>query len=300
MKLNEGENHFFHVISIVNIVEEGDFYLLRHNTGRRILVPVKPYLKYNIKTGQQLNCRVDKVNCTGKVFLEPKHPVYEEGRNYPFKIVSIHQENTNNQYFLISDCFNNQIRVPFIGHNNKIEGEEIILKVDRIKKGIPIFLPLSLNIHCQKPLTSIIKDKLPFIVIGVSQDSFGEDIFLLESEEGYRSNVSVKHFEVYGIKVGKTVLCEISRINQDGSLGVEPVNPFYKINEEYVFKITDNQTYDDNDETTVVSVSDDHGIKSSFNILTTTHTSNKNKTHVKCRVIGFRKGRPKLELCKFL
>ena len=89
MKLNEGENHFFHVISIVNIVEEGDFYLLRHNTGRRILVPVKPYLKYNIKTGQQLNCRVDKVNCTGKVFLEPKHPVYEEGRNYRFKIVSI-------------------------------------------------------------------------------------------------------------------------------------------------------------------------------------------------------------------
>ena len=300
MKLNEGEIHSFQVINIVTIEGEGDFYVLRHNiTGRRLLLPVEPYSKYSIKKGQQITCRVDKVNCTGKVFLEPKHPYYEEGKSYPFDIVSKQNEG-NNLYYIVSDCFENQIKIPFNENNLKIEGEKLFLKVDRIKKGVPLFPSLILNSELQDSTLRIIGRKNSFKVKRITQDTYGKESYLLESTEGYQAFIRVKHFCEYGIKVGNTILCEVISVKTDNSLEVEPVNPYYKINEVYSFKIIDNQLHNNEDDFTVISVIDDYDIKSSFKILATKYLTNKNKTRALCRVIGFRKGRPKLELIEFL
>ncbi len=38
MKLTEGETYLFRVIKYANLPDEGDFFVLRHESGRRILL----------------------------------------------------------------------------------------------------------------------------------------------------------------------------------------------------------------------------------------------------------------------
>ena len=69
MKFIEGETYEFEVLKLVDLPEEGVFYLLRHQSGRRLMLPFKSYQYYGIEPGRRIECRVDKVNCTGKVYL---------------------------------------------------------------------------------------------------------------------------------------------------------------------------------------------------------------------------------------
>lgn len=106
MKFVEGEEHSFQVINLAELPDEGTFFVLRHASTRRLLLPYETYKKYKIEIGTQLICRIDRVNCTGKVFLEPKHPIYIEGLTYNFPIIS-----HNNSFITVNDCFANEIRV---------------------------------------------------------------------------------------------------------------------------------------------------------------------------------------------
>ncbi len=144
MKLVEGKYYQFKVLKTVNLPDEGDFYMLRHKSGRRMLLPIEPYNKYCIGGNSTIECKVDKINCTGKVFLEPRHPVYTEGETYEFTVhkVDIKDINLNNT-ITVHDVFNNEIQVNWPTNNSQLPeiGTNIKLQVDRLKNGIPILNP---------------------------------------------------------------------------------------------------------------------------------------------------------------
>lgn len=142
LKLIEGKYYKFKVLKTVNLPDEGDFYMLRHQSGRRLLLPVEPYNNYCIGSNCTIECRVDKINCSGKVFLEPRHPVYIEGETYDF---IVHQTSvkgvTLNDTVTVHDVFNNKIHInwPISSQTPKI-GANIKLRVDRLKNGVPILI----------------------------------------------------------------------------------------------------------------------------------------------------------------
>lgn len=138
MKLIEGEIHHFKVLKKTTVPDEGVFFLLRHSAGRRILIPEKYYVNYNILPGSTIKCRIDKVSCTGKIFLEPKHPVYQEGETYMFDILDYEPaiNNENSWNIRVSDVFSNVIKAH-CRCVNPILKERIELVVNRIRKGIP-------------------------------------------------------------------------------------------------------------------------------------------------------------------
>jgi hypothetical protein len=85
-KFTEGEWHFFRVQKILEIPGEEFYYLLESSKGNRMLMPLNFYKHYGIEPGNKIKCRIDKINCSGKIFLEPEHPNLINGRRYDFKI----------------------------------------------------------------------------------------------------------------------------------------------------------------------------------------------------------------------
>lgn len=138
MKLKEGEIYTFQVLKTVEIPDEGIFFLLRHKSGRRLMIETKPYEHYGIEPGKPVECIVDKVSCTGKVYLEPLHPKYRIGNEYSFNLIDqpVVSNEEDIRLVTVADVFNNHIVVN-IPNEIRLKGNEIVLVVNGITKGIP-------------------------------------------------------------------------------------------------------------------------------------------------------------------
>jgi hypothetical protein len=297
MKFTEGEEYEFTVLKIVDLPEEGEFYLLRHSSGRRLMLSYSTYKNYGIEPDQTILCRVDKVNCTGKVYLEPKHPYYLEGSEYRFEIIEIRSnpDNTDEPWVIVLDYFKNHVKVLWPKSYALPTEKNISLLVDRVKKGIPILIPNNnLSNQIDNYTTDTLDKKLKFIIIQESKNDENEDVYLLRNSDGYRSELRIKHFKHYGLKVGDEIDCHVYGKNHLGSLKVEPENPYYKTNNSYNFDIESIEDLGEDDFSLVLK--DIFGQKCGVQLSKHDLDFLKNKTRAKCRVIGFRKGRPKLTL----
>lgn len=86
-KFSEGEWHPFRVLKTLIIPGEDEYLLVESRGGNRLLIPNKHYHNYNIAASTTIQCRIDRINCSGRVFLEPEHPFYKPGNSYSFTII---------------------------------------------------------------------------------------------------------------------------------------------------------------------------------------------------------------------
>lgn len=299
MKLNEGETHQFQVIKQVHIPDEGDFFMLRHESGRRLLLPCETYKNFNIKVGNSIDCRIDKVSCSGKVYLEPKHPIYNEGEVYDFEILG-EEEQGYARYLTVFDCFGSSVRVALPSTDSLIEitGDKFIkLKVIRLKKGVPILEPLFAS-NENDAKDEFIGKNISFKVAELKHNDENEKVFVLISNNGLNAELKYKHYKNYGFNVGDSINCDIYSKAFGRLYKVEPENPVYKVGYTYDFSVgkpTDYDDFADDDQTTLV-VTDVLGNKCGINVSPEQYRELKHTTRLNCRVVGFRKGRPRLEL----
>lgn len=85
--MEHGKQGFFTVKAIQPFTDRRLYLVLEDEKGYRFLQDYCPYANYGLKPGLKIICKIDKINCNGKVFLEPQHPWFEEGRNYVLPIV---------------------------------------------------------------------------------------------------------------------------------------------------------------------------------------------------------------------
>ncbi len=292
MKLTEGETYKFTVIKQVLMPEEGEFFLIRHHSGRRLMLPVETYKHYAIKPDKVIECRVDKINCTGKIFLEPMHPFYKEGDIYSFEIVDIVDENGTTQ-LIVKDCFNNNIPVEWEGCYNLDNQQKVELLVDRVKKGIPQ-LQCPTKKQKEHEWSSLVGKELDFKVEKISINSKNENVYILNNEN-VTTYVKVRHYAHYGFSIGDIISCRVYGISTFGKLKVEPKNPFYKVDGIYSFTVSSIEK-NSSSGTAILVVHDYCNNKCGVQV-SEENLANINKgVSIKCRVIGFRKGRPNLKL----
>jgi hypothetical protein len=153
-KLEEGKLYPFRVHNMAALQDERVYFILEDPFGIRHLLPSWFYTEYGITIGQTINCFVDKINCTGRVYLEPEHPYYSRGCTYEFRLLSTQKyEKRRKSKLILADIFNAEIDVDcpdeFV---RSILGLSIVeCKVVRILKGRPVLVlakkfKLTLNI----------------------------------------------------------------------------------------------------------------------------------------------------------
>jgi hypothetical protein len=112
-KLTEGETYAFNFLKVVPLSDEMNYMLMEDPFGIRHLVPYEFYSQYGLKPGNTVICRVDKINCTGRVFLEPEHPYYIRGKTAQFKISRFQSGSEPDARFgvFVFDIFGNEISI---------------------------------------------------------------------------------------------------------------------------------------------------------------------------------------------
>lgn len=237
-KLTEGNWYNFKVEKSVSIDQEDDFFVLTDPYGTRYLLEKEVYKNYRITEGEQLMCRVDKINCTGKVFLEPKHPHYTEGDIFPFEVVN-NQQNRNSvgltEYFvMVRDAFGYETLVP--NPENKNLSGVLLCRVDRIKKGT-LFLSLP---EAKKTLSGLKEgDWLKMKITGMFTLAGLQEYWILKDAHGNSFQLKKKTYERYGFFIGKEIDGHIVKIKSVFDGIIEPKHPIYSIGEGYSFEIDD-------------------------------------------------------------
>jgi hypothetical protein len=141
IKYKEGEIHTFRIKNLVEMSGMEQYYVLEDEKGGKQLLNASYYETYNFKIGDLIRCRVDHINCSGRIFLEPEHPYYKEGEVYEFVVdeidmihnkmdISIFEVRVRDIFGGIAFCRQEQ-KVPHYYE----KGDVVKCKVERVKKG---------------------------------------------------------------------------------------------------------------------------------------------------------------------
>ena len=148
MELQEGNEFSFKVEKKI-ILPDGEYYILWAEFDQKYLLPIKFYYEFNIKIGDTIKCRIDKLNCNGKVFLEPEHPVYKVGDKefFTFKDTETRlTRKTKDKYLVrraVGDKTDRAMTVIKDEYIAPSQDEKWFCEIIKIKKGELILSPLS-------------------------------------------------------------------------------------------------------------------------------------------------------------
>ena len=137
--LLEGEWFPFIIHNLVKLQDDKWYYVLLDINGLKHFMLSKYYEMYGFKTGDEISCKIDKVNCTGRIYLEPKHPYYIEGEIYDFEVINTLDYN-DKLVIIVKGIFENSIEVDVFNLRKvEIKKEKLVrCIVKSIKKGQPI------------------------------------------------------------------------------------------------------------------------------------------------------------------
>jgi hypothetical protein len=114
-----GKIYPFLYIKKIELDEE--FFVFEDFYDERYLLSSYYYKNYNFKPKQEVLCRILRIDCSGKVSIEPEHPYYKTGKVYDFKFkkhTTIYEENAHKfsakskkvkkHYLIVIDKYGNE------------------------------------------------------------------------------------------------------------------------------------------------------------------------------------------------
>lgn len=290
MKLEEGRYYNFVPLRTITLPDSNENLILTGPDGKKYLLPLSFYNEYKLTERSEIVCKVDKINCSGKVFLEPQHPYYKEGEYYPFIFIELVIPEKSSQpgsnTFLVRDSYGNTITAP----QNLLKcipqkGTELQLKVERISKGRLHFSPPARKDEVEELVEGELYE---FFVKSTLTDSEGEEYFVVTDINKKEHRLPVKYYGHYGFKKGEKFRGRIVRYSSGSPKSIEPDNPWYKPGDTVEVTVG-SYAPDETGINYIADVFDSKGFNYSVKC-----TEVPNKPVLKCTVLKIRKGRPVL------
>lgn len=237
IKLEEGIIYPFEITSKIDLPDGNEYFVLKDPNNVKHLLLTRYYKKFNFKLGQTILCRIDKINCNGKIYLEPEHPHYKLGHTYefPFQSIEDYKDNIGSlyQFAIFTDIFDNEIKLPVDVLPKKISpGLPLKFSVSRIKKGR---VYLSTNGGKEEYSHFEIGKYYYFKIIQFRLYPGNRSFYILKGENRLTYKLRSKFFEKYDFKIGQSIQCRLIREKKESYL--EPKHPYYTIGKEYTFDI---------------------------------------------------------------
>ncbi|PLW98595.1 MAG: hypothetical protein C0593_05205 [Marinilabiliales bacterium] len=227
-KLEQGKYYDFKVIKSVSLEEGGRFWILEDPFGFRQMLNAEFYTHYPIEPGMTMHCKVDKINCSGKIFLEPPNPQYRKGEIFRFSVLSFEQ--FNDRFIVhVTDAFNDVHTLVLSAK----PVEYVNCRVDRIKKG---------KLYLSDPETEVSKwfaegENYPFFIEDIKTTPECGECFFLKDVNARSHILPVKNYLHYNFKQGDTIQCTVVKQNESGRCTLEPIHPNYVPGNQYLFKL---------------------------------------------------------------
>jgi len=303
--LREKETCIFRVLRQIVLPDDTESWVLTLDGDDRYLLPAGFYAGYGIREGMALRCRIDKINCTGRIYLKPEHPEYREGECYRFTYVGEEQ---------FTDRMGNRLRrvllhglhserhdiLTFPGGGRWETGSDIDVVVQRIKKG-----RLILDFFHPDDHPAIMEGGRYLFRLGTRE---GDGTLCIEGPGGVRTSLSGKDYPDYGLQPGETFYGYLVKWDPDGIPVVEPEHPVYQPGGLYSFPVVRAGSPDDKSRSwlRVLIVSDCFGgeimVAQELPAGDGGHISapagEQLPAEVLCRVVRMKRGRPVLRIAE--
>jgi hypothetical protein len=300
-RLTEGEYYPFKILKTISIDHDCPMFVMQDPLGYKVLMPANFYNHYGFKAGQIVQCRVDKINCNGRMFLEPQHPHYKEGEVYDFPVLEKGTRKNfvgeKEHFVVVRDVFDQKWAVIVFSENCLPNDErQIKCRIDRIKKG-KLFLSIVTDIHIHAHMK--IDRWYEFEVTGARRNPVDNlSYFILKDKSGIHHPLKKKYYTHYGIRIGNTIRCKAVKFTSEGFFHLEPENPWYRIGEKYLFRIIGihKLEFSDGSIQYVLVVDDPYRDDVKIFIEPGQVKSFIDKTHVECLVQNVRKSRLELQI----
>lgn len=294
-RLQEGGIYDFKVIRFVQMPpDDEENILVEDEFGFRFLLKKKHYPDTDFVPGETITCRVDKVGCNGKIYLEPENAYYKLGQYYDFDFAGF-TNITNSQgviekMVILKDNRSNEIIMKFYEEYCLINDNKVRCRVERIKKSklmlsFPGFYD---NVSDLQP-GSVHKLKIEEITNLI----YAEEFYRLTDELGNAQYMRKKYYDDYGFKVGMEITCEVVEKPNLYFNYLEPLHPHYKKGETYEFDLLSIETdYDIVDKNmTFVLLGDEYGNEFHANCSAIKEIRNYRFTRIRCRVDNIKMSR---------
>lgn len=234
-KLIEGHSYTFRVLHEIEMPPDNEaWYVLESEYGSRHLLLKEFYKHYRLQPEMNIVCRVDKVNCSGKLFLEPEHPYCKPGDIVPFVLTST-MEHTNSfgeieVLLLLTDPWGQTAHLQIPQALREIK-HEFRCRIDRIKKGILLISDPERAYFGDgaAPLAAT-----PFVIEGLCTLAPQLEYYVLKQGNS-RQYLRSKYFTQYGFEKGNEVNARVLATPALYQHYIEPIHPFYKPGEVYAF-----------------------------------------------------------------
>jgi len=139
--LSEGDWFPFKIHNLVQLQDDEWYYVLIDVNGLKHFMPAAFYKNYGLTIGEELLCKIDRINCTGRIFLEPKHPLYCENESYFFDLAEVKPMVSSGESIYVKELFGNLIEVSALkkaADKIRFLDRKVRCVVKSIKKGLPI------------------------------------------------------------------------------------------------------------------------------------------------------------------
>lgn len=139
-KLEEGKEYEFFVEKLLPL-PDGNYFILVDKQNCKYLLPQQYYTNYPITVGTYIFCNVNKINCNGKIFLEPRHPIYKINDIDIFTLYQLQQRikrRTQEPYYVILAYNQKYDKAVVLNHteiNLEILPTNYKCKVVKVKKA---------------------------------------------------------------------------------------------------------------------------------------------------------------------
>ena len=139
MKLLEEQYYRFKVVKTVILPDRSENMILLGPDGRKYMLPLAYYLDYDLRDKTEITCRVDKINCRGKVFLEPENPWYAPGDNIEATVKNVGFDE-DEKMFIVDVNILHGLTIS-VKMNSRPSESVVRCTVLKIRKGKPVLIP---------------------------------------------------------------------------------------------------------------------------------------------------------------
>jgi hypothetical protein len=235
--LKEGNSYTFKITGTLVMPDGSESFVLSDPNKVKHLIHKHPYEDYNFKNNQEIICRIDKINCTGKIFIEPEHPHYKLGETYNFRFYTYldmtNASNEVNKIAIFTDLLGNPVKISADDVPLPMKtGDILACVVSRIRKG-RVFIT---NDVSDNDFTGMVPGELyDFSILEELALGDNYNFYILENKQGKRFKLRKKFYTEYFLYIGKRFRGRLNGNN--GNYYLEPVHPKYSVGETYDFEI---------------------------------------------------------------
>lgn len=234
----------FIIRSIALMPDQNTYFVLEGTDGFRNLLPYSPYQNYGFEIGQEILCQVVKVNCNGKLFLEPRNPHYAKDEYFPFMVLKNIdcKDCPGIQFHVIRDRLGNEYNIATRGTVAK-GTDTIICKVKQINKGKLILEPERgpVEMVSWPPPGAEIELK----VIDFEPMAHGINYYILGNTSYHFVFANEQHYSEYNWNNNTHVKCHVFGKPRSRDVDIEPEHPVYKLDETYEFSLVSTEEKSD-------------------------------------------------------